>query len=418
MRMPSTLLTRSLCKRTTRLSLASASFALLSSVAVVSAQSELPDGRPLVAPGLSVTPTIFSTSGYDTNSMRTAASGGGQENYIAPQIEGSLDRGQFQIAFQGALSFQNDSETSTWNHFYAGTFNRNGGLFGLGGRAAHRNHYAPPTDFVGFELGIRSRRVENTFEGEIRLQPVEHRFNASFTAKRLGLRYDADQRFRGSSLQFNLNRDTTIWSTKVGWAATPLTTVTAAANFSSDKFLFVQGSDGRGRTLMLGLQTRPLGMMTWNAQWGQLKYTDVTSGRSMSVPTFDVALAVARGQSTLTVDGSRDITFSFNAGSGFYVQTGLETYLSLKLGESLEPFVRYQLRLVRPQDPTAGDAFTGVQRLKAGLAFRLGEIRFGPEVEKYEYRGPDGFGGWRAICFIILGSPRLLRLDRPLIGEW
>ena len=122
--------------------------------------------------------------------------------------------------------------------------------------------------------------------------------------------------------------------------------------------------------------------------------------------------------STLTVNGSREVNFSFNAGTGFFLQTGLDTFLSMKLGESLEPYVRHQLRRVGSEDLTADHAFTGVQRLKAGLAYRMGQTRFGPEVEKYEYGGPGGFAGWRTIFFVTIGSDSILRLDRPLIGEW
>jgi hypothetical protein len=392
---------------------------LLSNAAVAFAQTELPpEGRFPLATGLSVTPAIYYFSGYDTDMLRTSNGVPGEENYLAPQLEGWLDRGRAHVYFQSAISYQTGGGAKTWNTFNSTQFRSDGGLFGIRALASHSNHYAPPTDFVGFELGIRSRRVENTFEGEFRFQPIGHRFNAGVTAKRLGLRYDADQRFLGSSLQFNLNRDTTVVSTKVGWALTPLTSLTASVDFTRDRFLFVPGSDGRGRTTMFGIETRPLGMMTAIAQWGQLTYTDL-HGHSATVPTFDVITALSRGQSVLTVDASRNITFSFNAGTGFYVQTGVDSYLSLKLGDSLEPFVRHQWRHLEPRDPLGNDeAFAGVQRLKVGVAYRLGQLRIGPSIEKYSYNGPGPFAGWRAVAFLTVGSDRIIRMDRPLLDEW
>jgi hypothetical protein len=252
----------------------------------------------------------------------------------------------------------------------------------------------------------------------LRFQPVGHRLSASVTAARLGLRYDADQRFQNSSLHFNLNRDTTILSTSVGWAATPLTTLTAEANFTSDKFLFVPGSNGRGRTMLFGVETKPLGVMTAIARWGQLTYIDLY-GHSATVPTFEAIAALSRGQSVFTVNASRAIAFSFNAGTGFYVQTGLDSYLSLKVGEWLEPFARHQWRQLKPQDAAAnGEGFTGVQRIKAGLGFRIGQMRLGPQIEKYSYSGPGGFAGWRAVAFMTFGSDRIIRMDRPVADEW
>jgi hypothetical protein len=402
-------------KRTTITSMA----LILSYAAVAFAQTETPpDGRIPVATGLSVTPAVYYFAGYDTDLIRTAGGRPGEENYVAPQIEGWLDRGRMHINFVNALSYQTGGGTSTWNHFNSAQFRSEGGLFGVRGLVSNRNHYAPPTDFVGFELGIRSRRIENTFEGEFRFQPVGHRLSASVTAKRMALRYDADQRFQDSSLHFNLNRDTTIASTQVGWAVTPLTSVTAEVNVMRDRFLYVPGSDGRGTTMMVGVETKPFGMMSAIAQWGQLTYTDL-NGHSATVPTFNGVVALSRGQSVLTVNASRSITFSFNAGTGFYVQTGLDSYLSLKVGQWLEPYIREQWRLLTPQGAIASEgAFTGAQRLKGGLAFRIGQLRVGPEVERYTYSGPGAFAGWRGVLFLVFGSDHIVRMDRPVVDEW
>jgi hypothetical protein len=401
-----------------RLMVVCLSLALLAPVPAVLAQAEVPgEDRIPVTPELTITPAVYTFRGYDTNANRTSTGHPGVENYFAPQLEAWLDRGRLHGDFVGALSYQTGGGATTWNRFTSAEVNSDGGLFGFRGLFSHRNHYAPPTDFVGFELGIRSRRVQNTFEGEFRVQPVGHRFSASVSASRLALRYDADQRFLGSSLQFNLNRDTAFEGAKVGWAVTPLTTLTATVTLTSDHFLYVQGADGRGRNVMFGIATKPLGVLTGTAQWGQLTYTDA-SGWSVTVPSFDVALGVGRGQSTLIVSGSREIAFSFNAGTGFYVQTGVDAYSAMKFGESFEPFVRYQLRRLEPTDPALGGSFTGAQRFKAGLAYRLGQIRVGPNIERYDYRGPAGFSGWRVTAFVVFGSQRIVRMDLPLIDDW
>jgi hypothetical protein len=402
-------------ERTTMASLA----LILSYAAVAFAQIETPpEGRIPVATGLSVTPAVYYFAGYDTDLIRTQGGRPGQENYVAPQIEGWLDRGRIHASFVNALSYQTGGGTSSWNHFNSAQFHSDGGLFRVRGLVSNRNHYAPPTDFVGFELGIRSRRIENTFEGEFGLAPIGHRLRASVTAKRAALRYNADQRFEESSLHFNLNRDNTIVSTQGGWVVSPLTSVTAEVDVSRDKFLYVPGQNGRGTAMMLGVETKPLGMMTAIAQWGQLSYTDL-NGHSATVPTFSGVVALSRGQSLLTVNASRNITFSFNAGTGFYVQSGLDSYLSLKVGQSLEPYIREQWRLLKPQGALASEgAFTGAQRLKGGLAFRIGQLRIGPEVERYTYSGPGAFAGWRGVVFMVFGSDRIVRMDRPVADEW
>src|SRR5262245_35014609 len=409
---------RTASEGTTRwLTIVSLSVAVLSSSAAVFAQSEsAPEGRFPVWPGLSVTPAVYFFTGYDTDSLRTATGGPSGEYYFAPQIEGWLDRGRVAIDFQDAISHQASGGARVWNSFHSAQVRSNGALFGVRGQFSHRNQYAPPTDFIGFEIGIRSRRIENTYEGEFRVQPVGHRVNAVFTAKRLGLRYDADERFRGSMLQFNLNRDTTIGSAQVGWAVTPLTSLSAAVNFNTDRFLFLKGANGRGRSVLFGVETRPLGMMTATAKWGQLTYTDLGSGRTATIPTFDTALILSRGRSILELLGTREIGFSFEG--GYYLQTGLDTYLSMKFGKAFEPFVRNQWRRIAPQDSLGGGPSGEISKTKVGLAYRIGQLRIGPVAERYIYTGAGAFAGWHGMVFAILGSDNIVRMERPLIDSW
>ena len=66
------------------------------------------------------------------------------------------------------------------------------------GIAGFRNHYAPPTDFVGFELGLKSRRIETELGTIVTVRPGGRFFyRGQVTASRL--RYDADARFQGVS---------------------------------------------------------------------------------------------------------------------------------------------------------------------------------------------------------------------------
>ena len=127
-------------ERTTMASLA----LILSYAAVAFAQIETPpEGRIPVATGLSVTPAVYYFAGYDTDLIRTQGGRLGQENYVAPQIEGWLDRGRIHASFVNALSYQTGGGTSSWNHFNSAQLHSDGALFRVRGLVSNRNHYAP-----------------------------------------------------------------------------------------------------------------------------------------------------------------------------------------------------------------------------------------------------------------------------------
>src|SRR5262249_40694455 len=109
---------------------AMASMALILSYAAVAfAQGEIPsDGRVPIATGVSVTAAVYYFSGYDTDLIRTAGGRPGQENYVAPQVEGWVDRGRLHVDFVNAISYQTGGGASSWNHFNSAEVRSESGL--------------------------------------------------------------------------------------------------------------------------------------------------------------------------------------------------------------------------------------------------------------------------------------------------
>ncbi len=171
-----------------------------------------PTGRLQFGP-LSLTPAVVVVFGRDTNAIRTSTGEAASEIYGVPQLETWLGRGRtkFNLASAWEFSRQTTKEGSrqpTMNQYYVSRLEATGGRVGFLGAASFRDHYAPPTDFEGFERGLKSRRIERDLAGTVRVRPGG-RISFRGIGRAAQLRYDADERFAGVSLEQNLNRNIT-----------------------------------------------------------------------------------------------------------------------------------------------------------------------------------------------------------------
>lgn len=377
-------------------------------------------GRFNLGPSVSFTPAVVFVGGTDSNLGRSLDSVGGDEFYAVPQVEGWIGRGRVRLNVAGAMEYGwTSSNGDQINHRYEGRLDSNGPRVSLYGQASHADLYAPPSDFVGFELGIRSRRVQNLFEGGLRFTPPG-RLRYTALARHTRLRYDADAVYEGSSLQFNLNRDANAFQGDIDLRITPLSSAVFTAAVSRDRFIFAPERDGDGYTLLGGFQFNTSALVGGRIQGGVLRYDTKASNGSYGGPTYNVGLTVARNPVLLDVSGTRRIDFSFDPDKGFYVSTGIDAFSIVRLRSAWELFGRGSWRRLSPQGPRAEIEGEGtLQVYKGGLARGFGShVKIGVEAERYVARGPAPFTAVRGIVFLTYGTTRLQRLDRPLPGEF
>jgi hypothetical protein len=390
---------------------------LLLSAAVAGAQP--PEGRIPVGSRLSLTPAVVFVTGHDTNLTRTTEANPGYEYYIVPQVEGWLGRGRTRMNFASAVEYQyNDTfDSGIWNNFNFAQLDAGAGRVTFQVIASRRDHYAPPSDFTGFELGLKSRRVESVLDGNV-LIGTGGRWVFGVQSRNRRLRYDADQQYQDVSLQDNLNRDTIGLGGSAAAAITTLTSILTTVEFTRERFLHAPERDGNGLRVVSGLQFQPLALLTGRGQIGYLQYNTSATGDSYGGPTFDLGVRYDRGGALLDVSGGRMVDFSFDPSSGFYVTTGLDAYGSVRLARAWEVFGRWSRRHLSPQGPIAEEEpFRGIGFYKLGAAYRFGRYtRLGTDFERYTHGGPGGFEGRRFTVFLIYGSDRIQRLDRPLPG--
>jgi hypothetical protein len=388
-------------------------------VAVGAHAQPAPEGRFPVGSRLSVTPAITFVAGRDSNLLRTNTGEPGREFYLVPQIEGWLGRGRTRVNFVSAVEYHNAPDQNVWNNFSMAQVDLGrGAMVGLHALASRRDHYAPPTDFVGFEIGLKSRRVENTLETTVTFRPGG-RVSFGALARKAQLRYDADAKFEGASLQDNLNRDSNLFGGSVALALSPLTAVVGSLDFSRERFIRATERDGNGYRLLGGARFEPLALISGRALLGYMSYTPHLTGDSIGGVAYAVGVSLDRGPVFLDVSGERRVDFGFDP-RGFYFSSGIDVYSTVRLARVWETFVRASRRHLTPQGQfNTQEPFRGISLIKTGLAYRLGlYTRVGAEVERYIYGGPGGFDGTRIIGFLTYGSGRFQRLDRPVPGEF
>jgi hypothetical protein len=391
-----------------------------------------PEGRYLLGSSVSVTPAIVIVAGRDSNAIRTDTGVPAGEVYVVPQLESWIGRGRFRLNFANAVEFSKqqtqtgvtgDANTvslnniSTVNQYHLARLDVGGARLSLQGTAGFRDHYAPPTDFIGFEIGLKSRRLETELGAVATLRPGGRIFYRGLVnASRL--RYDADFRFQGASLEQNLNRNITLFGGEAQVQMTPLSSAGVSVTYYRDRFLFAPDRDGNGLRVMAGGQFSPRALIAGRAEAGYLRYRTVQTNAEYGGPAYNVGLSLTKAPVFVDVSGRRSIEYSFDPGRGFYVSNGIDILSLITLGTAWEAFGRASARGMSPKGPLAqNEPFRAIELYKVGLARRFGAVsKLGTDIEKYKTGGPGGFSGTRWTVFMIYGTTRLQRLDRPLPG--
>ncbi|MGD9904519.1 MAG: outer membrane beta-barrel protein [Vicinamibacterales bacterium] len=380
-------------------------------------EDEAPEGRFHAGEAVSFTPALVFVFGRDSNMIRTDTGSAGSEYYVVPQIEGWVGKRRLRLNFVSALEYgEQTTAGSQLNHFNMARFDALGRRVSFSAQGSHRDHYAPPTDFIGFEIGLRSRRIEDQLESSVSLSPPG-RLTYTVVGRRAQLRYDADARYLGASLEQNLNRNGTSVEGVVGMELTPLSSILVSATRNWDRFINAPERDGNGYRLLFGTQFEPRALISGRALAGFMRYTTLQSGRDFGGPTYVVGLTTSRGPFLMDVSGSRIVDFSFDPSRGFYIVSNLETFLSLRLRSGWDLLGRGGWGTLSSREVPGGDSTRRIWSVRGALARRLIQSsQVGLEVERYTWAGEGGFSGVRMTAFLTYGSNRLQKLDRPVPG--
>ena len=269
---------------------------------------------------LSFTPSTLLLFGHDTNLIRAVGAPPGSEVFDVAQVEAWWKPGRLRMS--GALALESERElgnagTTSWNN--AEELN----VYTLTGRLRpsfsfnRHNHYAPPSDFSGYEAGLKSRRIETQAEG--RLSMLVGASTQFVTSSRLtSIAYDADARFQNVSLQDNLNKTGRVVAASLEHSLTRQTTLFEQAEIGQDRYERTPLRNGTPSFVGVGARSKSAALLEGSAFIGWRMYRSKTSALdNYSGLNWQANIAVSRPRFTVLFDARRDFYPSYGAALRF-----------------------------------------------------------------------------------------------------
>jgi hypothetical protein len=393
------------------------------SPAVLSAQSEYEFDPTVDAHyrqgAIAYTPAIVFSAGYDTNVYREAVGFADTEIFAVPQIEAWWTQPGFVVTTKAAVeavSFQNHE--GAVNHQLGARIDRSSGMIAPYFGWNHRQTNAGPT---GFEVGYKSLRKENSFNGGARMF-INPRAKIAGYGSLVQTRWDADARYQTSSLRENLNRDTLGAGVGFSYAVTPLTGVGVSVDAFRDQFLYSPVRDGD--TLRIGptVDFAPKAFIFGNATFGLQSFKSKTvEAADLKSRFFNVNLGYGVPEGTLIrVILDQQFQYSYDTTLSHYLITSVAATAARRVAErwDLAGFVGRYVLNYRADLPGPTHPSTITKEFGGAAAYRVGRwTRIGVTAERGLKTGADEYDAVRVVGFMTYGSGRFQRLDRPIPFE-
>lgn len=247
----------------------------------------------------------------------------------------------------------------------------------------------------GFEIDLRARRLERgaTAMGELR---AGARTFVGGRIDRREVRFEEHQSFAGRSLSHELDRLRTAGAVTVRHELTPLTSVSIEASAFEDRFTHAVERSTRSTQLAGGVRFDPSALVKGHALIG---YRSLSS-RSAVIPDFhgptvSASLSFIAGASTrLSVDGVRDIEYSFDPARPYYLMSGLAASVTQRIFGPVDVQARVAWRSLAYRDRTdlTPDVINRRDRVTTfaeSIGYRLGRsTRLAFDVETQRRHSP------------------------------
>lgn len=237
---------------------------------------------------------------------------------------------------------------------------------------------------VGYEIDVRSLRVDRQAGAgvDVRLRPNT---DVSVSVQRVDHTYDADATFLGTSLHEVLNRRTESASVGLSQRLTPLTTFVAEAQQIRDRFIFSPARDGDSARLLAGFDLEPFALISGSIRAGYQRFdaTGAVPDFTGLVAWFDAAYTLV-GRTRFEVVGQREINYSFEISSPYYVLTGAQLTVTPRLSSHWDLQGRIGRQQLAYRDERAASARVDHYAVDgAGIGYRLGNsTRVGFNVDR------------------------------------
>jgi hypothetical protein len=373
---------------------------------------------------LVLVPAAIGSGGYDTNIHSEGPPAG---PIAAPEIFGAGAMSLFANASAMELNASSGAELVSFTDHPG-----EGGLswahrasvrlpfakFRPKGSLRYADTYARPT---GFEIGARSRHQEFTFGGglDVRLSP---RATLGGEVTHLSTNYAADAIYQNSPLYDTLSLDLLVASANFSYDVSTLTTVTFAASQDRTRFRRLSQRDTDGGVLLAGFEMNRPALISGSARLGLRWFKPLDRGVNSFVGlTGNANLVYLRPSGfSVGVAFNRDTQFSYTQTLAYYLLTDVGGRVSYSPhGWKLGAGGSY-----RWLDYTHAGTLAGMGRIDHFYALggmvghKVGRgMELGVNGDYLNKSGALSFTGARLMAFWSLGTPFLMRFDRPLPGE-
>jgi Putative beta-barrel porin 2 len=250
--------------------------------------------------------------------------------------------------------------------------------------------YADVRDRPGFEIDARSRRKELQYNGSVEVRALSRTF-LGVTASRQKVDFDKDAVFFNSFLNFELNRVTTTRGLSVRHQVTPLTSISLTATRSQDRFEFSSLRDSNSTSAVVTISFDPFALIKGSATFGYRDFEPVTPGlQNFNGATGTLELSyVLLGTTRFSVEGARDVQYSYDVNQPYYLQTGVTGSISHQLFGPVDVGARAGLQNLVYRDRAAANLHAAnradrVRTYGGGVGYRMGrDLRLGFNADTY-----------------------------------
>lgn len=229
---------------------------------------------------------------------------------------------------------------------------------------------------VGSEIDIRARHHPRTAAAGTRVT-LASRTSLLLSVSRKWDEFNPDEFFRGESLATTLNSRMTSLEGAVSIALTPLTTLSLAAVHEDMRFDLSPLRDSKSIRIGPSLAFSPLGLLSGTASVGYRRF----EGRDAALQNYSGLVAagtldlILGERFKLDTSFSRDVTYSYEATTPYYVLSGGRATLATLVARGFDVRVTagresMQYRALAGQPSPGGDT---VNILGGGFGYRLAE---------------------------------------------
>jgi Putative beta-barrel porin 2 len=256
-------------------------------------------------------------------------------------------------------------------------------------------HFVRARQRPGFEIDSRALRREGALTAALEIRALPRTYLGG-TMEGRDVRFSSGSFFEGQDLRQELNRRRTAGALTFRYALTPMTSLVVEASGYGDRFTFSPGRDADSVQIGAGFKFDPAARTQGSIVLGWRKFTPA----SRDIPEFaglTVAAAVtyvAWGSTRLTLEGVRDVEYSFEPRQPYYVIGGGAATLTQRVAGPLDVQGRAGSRTLAYRDrlsavPVPGNRRDTVTTLGGGIGYRAArELRIAFDLEQQRRTSP------------------------------